>query len=106
LGGVTGAVLAGFLMEDIHPKWGFLTYAIFGGILGICCLFLDKEAEIETNEGEEEYVSHWSSNYIEGQLSREAAQQRKEYYDALPKKGEEGCCRNTGKNFILIWRAL
>ena len=53
-------------MEDIHPKWCFLMYGIWGGILGIACIFLSSEAEKDRIDGEEDYVSHWSSDYVEG----------------------------------------
>jgi len=53
-------------MEDIHPKWAFLMYGIFSGIVGIACIFLSAECEADRIEGEEEYVSHWSSDYVEG----------------------------------------
>ena len=66
LGGVIGAIVSGFLMEDVHPKWGFLIYGIIGALLGISCLFLSKDAEKEINEGEQDYVSYWSSHYTEG----------------------------------------
>jgi MFS-type transporter involved in bile tolerance (Atg22 family) len=67
LGGITGAVIAAFVMEDIHPKWAFLMYGIWGGILGIVCIFLSAEAEIELNEGEEDGLSsRFSSAYVEG----------------------------------------
>jgi hypothetical protein len=53
-------------MEDIHPKWAFLMYGIWGGILGIVCFFLSAEAEKERNDGEEEEISHFSSDYVQG----------------------------------------
>lgn len=66
LGGVLGSVIAAFVMEDIHPKWAFLMYGIWGGIIGIACFFLSAEAEADRLEGEEEYESHWSSDYVRG----------------------------------------
>lgn len=64
LGGVTGAIIAAFAMQDMHPKWAFLMYGIWGGILSIVCFFLSAEAEADRLEGEEEYESHWSSDYV------------------------------------------
>lgn len=62
LGGVLGATIAAFVMEDVHPKWAFLGYGVWGGILGISCIFLSADCERDQLEGEEEYVSHWSSD--------------------------------------------
>jgi hypothetical protein len=53
-------------MEDIHPKWAFLAYGCFGLVVAFSCIFLSREAEIEFLEGEEEYVSHYSSEYLDG----------------------------------------
>ena len=106
LGGVLGAVAAAFIMEDIHPKWAFLAYGCFGLLVGIACCFLSREAEVELLEGEEEYVSHFSSEYTEGQLPAEAIAQRQAHQATIPKRGEEGCCYMFKKNMKQIWWAL
>jgi hypothetical protein len=48
------------MMEEYHPKWSFLTYAIWGLVVAIASCFLTREAEIEVLPGEEE-ISHYSS---------------------------------------------
>jgi hypothetical protein len=93
-------------MEDIHPKWAFLIYGIWGAVLGIVCIFLSAEAEIELNEGEEEYESHFSSAYVEGQLPRQAEALRNQYYSEKPSKGEGGFCYNLKRNMKTLWKAL
>ena len=77
-----GAVIAAFVMEDIHPKWAFLMYGIWGGIVGISCIFLSAEAEADRLEGEEDYESHVSSGYVAGQTNRQAEAARATYIRA------------------------
>lgn len=101
-----GSVIAAFVMEDIHPKWAFLMYGIWGGIVGISCFFLSAEAEADRLEGEEDYESHFSSDYVRGQLPRQAAANRASYLASLPVKGKEGFCYNFKKNMSQLWIAL
>ena len=55
------------MMETVHPKWAYLTYGIFGFIVAICVIFLDKDAEKEYNEGEVIEITEWSSELRDGQ---------------------------------------
>ena len=69
-----GALTAAFITEDVHPKWAFLSYGCFGFVIAFCCCFLSREAEIEDFDEELElgFESFYSSEYVEGQLPREA----------------------------------
>jgi drug/metabolite transporter (DMT)-like permease len=71
LGGVTGCIIAAFMTQDYHPKYGFLAFAIWGLILTISSCFLSSEAEMEQIAGQETY-SHESSELLENQNPSEA----------------------------------
>jgi len=49
-GGMTGSLAAGFLTENYHPKWSFLLYSLYGMIVVLLGLNLDKEAEEDDEE--------------------------------------------------------
>lgn len=49
-GGMTGSLIAGFLTENYHPKWSFLLYSLYGMIVVLLGLNLDKEAEEDDEE--------------------------------------------------------
>jgi len=54
-------------LEDTHPKYIFLSYAIFGVIVGGSSIFLNAEAEMEYLPGEEPWNSDYSSSLRENQ---------------------------------------
>jgi len=104
LGGVLGCIVAAIMMEQYHPRYAFLAYGIVGLILGVCCFFLSKEAEIEVFEEVDQ--SDFSSEVLEGQTISQAARARREIEDGRPPPGEEGFWFNLKKNFRLIGWAL
>lgn len=68
---MVGCIIAAFMTEDYHPKYAFLTYAIWGFILTIISCFLSREAEQEQNPGEEA-ISYFSSEILSNQTPSEA----------------------------------
>lgn len=43
--GVTGCLVAAYVLQDYHPKYVFLGNGVFGTILFIVCFFLNPDAE-------------------------------------------------------------
>jgi len=105
IGGVTGCIVAAFMMDRYHPKYSFLIYGIMGLLVSIGSIFLSKEAEKDVNPGEE-FVSYYSSELLSNQTPSEAQRRRAELEAAKPPRGEEGCCFNFKKNMRLLWWAL
>ena len=66
IGGVIGCIIAAFMMDEYHPKYGFLAYGINGVILFFCCFFLSRESENELNEGEVDEFTIVSSEVLSG----------------------------------------
>lgn len=49
-GGMFGSLLGAIVTEHYHPKWSFLAYSIFGLIVMILGVLLDKNVEIDEEE--------------------------------------------------------
>lgn len=63
IGGVVGCIIVAFMTQYYHPRFAFLTFAIWGFVLTVTSCFLSKEAEEEKIVGE--VASLWSSEYME-----------------------------------------
>jgi len=66
IAGVIGCIIAAFVLQETHPKYAFLGYAIMGFIVGVSCIFLSHEAEREYLPGEEPDPTEFSSELLEG----------------------------------------
>lgn len=93
-------------MDQYHPKYAFLIYGVFGGVLGLSCFFLRREAENEYVDGEVPELTEWSSELISGEGPSEAARRRQQIEADRPPRGEEGFWFNLKKNMKQIGWAL
>lgn len=106
IAGVLGCVIAGYTMERYHPRYAFLGYGIYTLLLAIACFWLSADAERIYLDGEEIYVSEYSSELLSGQTPSEAMEARRLVKEARPPPGEEGFWQNFKSNMKQIWITL
>ena len=63
--GVIGCLVSAVMLENFHPKYAFLAYAIYGFFLGTACLFLNNEAENEFKSEADLKASEYSSELLD-----------------------------------------
>lgn len=105
--GIIGCIIAAVMYENqIHPKYTFLGFGIYGFILGIAALFLNKEAEKEFFDEEELAPTEFSSELRAGQTPSEAARIRRRIEREKPSRENEDVKTSCSRNLRLVWMAI
>ena len=53
--GVIGSIFGGFMTQNYHPKWCFLSYSVMGLVIAFFAACLTKESEKDSTETDEEF---------------------------------------------------
>lgn len=106
--GIIGCLLGALLQQNnVHPKWAFLGYGCFGLFLGICSIFLNREAEHEYHTADELALSDYSSELESNQTPSEAALlRRKIMEDKKAGRENEGVGKSCSRNLSILWMAI